>query len=164
VTSTVDKGPGASARAPGLAEVLAVPSVGRFYGRCAPGARFWTLRFVADNPVNDFVFYRLGRGPRRTVNLRPGQALTWRLRPGTFRSHEPGFRQVPGDPMTRSSAPVAYLTTTPLSIVISQGSEPRIFLIDVRIALAAAISANCAPVATHLQALTYFNGRPPLTP
>jgi hypothetical protein len=140
--------------------------VGRFYGQCAPGARLWTLRFEPDKAINDFVSFRLGRGPRRTMNLRPGQALTWLLRPGTVRSHEPGFRQVPGDPSTRSSAPVAYLTTTPLSIAISQDSEPHIFRVDARLALAAAIgdAANCAPVATELRALTYFNGGPPPTP
>ncbi len=143
-----------------------MPLVGRFEGRCAPGARWWTLRFAADKAINDFVAYRLGRGPRRTVDLRPGQAVTWRLRPGAFRSHEPGFRQVPGDPITRSSAPVAYLTTTPLSIVIGQGSEPHIFRVDARLALAAAIGdrTDCALIDSRLRVLTYFNGGQRLVP
>lgn len=155
--------PAAASRLP---EVWTVPLVGRFEGRCPPGAGRWMLRFVAGKAINDFISYRLGRGPRRTVNLRPAQALTWRLRPGTFRSHEPGFRQVPGDPTTRSSRRVAYLTTTPLRIVISQGSEPQIFRVDARLALAAAIddTTSCALIDSRLRVLTYLNGGQPQVP
>ncbi|MGH2910341.1 MAG: hypothetical protein ACRDK8_13735 [Solirubrobacteraceae bacterium] len=139
--------------------MLAVPLVGRFEGRCVPGARRWTLRFIDDTGINDFVYYRFGSGPRRKVNLRSSGTLTWRLRPGAFRSHEPA------DPLTNTSA-TTVSTTTPLSAVIIQGSEPHIFRLDVTLALASAIgdTSHCAPVASSLRALTYFNGGQPAIP
>lgn len=124
-----------------------------------PGARRWTLRFIDDTGINDFVYYRFGSGPRRKVNLRSSGTLTWRLRPGAFRSHEPA------DPLTNTSA-TTVSTTTPLSAVIIQGSEPHIFRLDVTLALASAIgdTSHCAPVASSLRALTYFNGGQPAIP
>lgn len=144
---------------PPLAEVLAVPMVGRFDGRCAPGARWWKLRFVDDTGVDDLVYSALGHGRLRRVDVRPGDALTWRLAPGAYRSHEPA------DPLTNNPE-TTVVSTLPLRLTISQGSEPHFFRIDARIALAAAIgdTTNCALVATQLRALSYFNGGQPSIP
>lgn len=143
---------------PRLAEVLSVPEVGRFFGRCAPGSPQWRLRFVNDAGADDLVISGSGK-TRRKADVRPGAALTWELTPGKFRSHEPS------DPLTNNPA-ATVLTTAPLSLVIIQGTEPHIYRIDAEIALAAAIgdTVDCAPVSTTLRALTYFNGGQPSTP
>jgi hypothetical protein len=135
--------------------VLAVPALGRFYGRCAPGEHEWTLQFVADPAANDVVIYRVGSDHTRRVSVLPRGVLTWHLRPGAFRSRQPS------DPVTRSPA-VTVLTTMPLRLEISQGTEPHTFRVAAQIALAAAIgdTTNCALVSSRLTALTYFNGGP----
>jgi hypothetical protein len=140
---------------PGLAEVLSVPAVGRFYGRCALSEHQWTLQFVADPVANDVVVYRIGGDHARRAQVPPRGVLTWHLKPGAFRSRQPS------DPLTRSPA-ATVRTTMPLSLEISQGTEPHTFRVDAQIALAAAIgdTTNCALVSSRLTALTYFNGGP----
>lgn len=51
----------------------------------------------------------------------------------------------------------------PLSILLSQGSEPYILRVDARIALAAATGDTtiCTPIDAHLSEFTYFNGGRP---
>lgn len=150
----------ASARAnrpqPEGREVLGIPSVGRFYGRCAPGARRWILRFVDDAGADDFVHYTFGRRASRWIDVRPSATLSWQLRPGAARSREPA------DPLTNHPATIVP-TTMPLDIVISQGTEPHIYRVEVHLALAAAIgdTAHCALVSSQLRAFTYFNGGAP---
>jgi hypothetical protein len=137
-------------------EVLGVPAVGRFFGRCAPGARSWTLRFVAEPGSASDEVYELGPGQRqRRIQLDPGAGITWQLRPGAFSSREPA------DPQTHTPG-ATVRTTAPLHLVIEQGTEPHTFRVDVRLALAAALgdATACAPVSSQVQALTYFNGGP----
>jgi hypothetical protein len=136
--------------------VLAVPALGRFYGRCALGEHQWTLEFVADRVADDLVTYRLGSAHQRRVDVRPQGSVTWHLRPAVFESRQPA------DPVTRSPA-TTIRTTTPLNVVITQGTEPHTFRLDAQIALAAAIgdTANCALVSSQLHAATYFNGGQP---
>jgi hypothetical protein len=140
---------------PGQSEVLSVPSLGRFYGRCALTEHEWTLEFVADPVANDLVVYRIGSGPPHRAQVPPHGALTWHLRPGAFRSRQPP------DPLTRRPASTVR-TTLPLTLQISQGTEPHTFRVDAQIALAAAIgdTTNCALVSSRLTALTYFSGGP----
>jgi hypothetical protein len=143
-------------RGPRLAEILAVPEVGRFTGRCAQGEKRWTLRFAPD-PVTatDVIVYAFGSGPRHSTALNPGQALTWQLASGAARTREPA------DPLSHHGA-TTVSTTEPLHMTISQGTEPHAFRVDVTLALASAIgdTADCAPVASTLRAETYFNGVP----
>jgi hypothetical protein len=137
-------------------EVLSIPSVGRFYGRCPFGARSWTLRFVAGPIADDDVTYRLADGPARRVDVRPRGTLTWELSPRAFRSRQPP------DPLTRSPGGVVR-TTSPLRLTINQGTEPHILRVDATIALAPALgdTADCELVASRLSALTYYNGGSP---
>ena len=71
----------------------------------------------------------------------------------------------PGDPISRSPA-ATIRTTTPLRIVISQGSEPHVYRVDAQLALAAAIgnTTDCALVASAVTTVTYFNGGAASTP
>ena len=132
-----------------------MPAVGRFFGRCPQGARSWTLRFVAEPGTASDEVYELGPRVRR-VQVDPGAAITWHLRSGAFRSREPA------DPLSHALA-ATLLTTAPLQLVIEQGTEPHIYRVDIRLALAAAIgdTADCAPVNSQIRALTYFNGTVP---
>jgi hypothetical protein len=137
--------------------VLGVPAVGRLFGRCPQGAHSWTLSFVAEPGTASDEVYELGSRTRaRRVQVDPGGAITWHLRSGAFRSREPA------DPLSHALA-ATLRTTAPLHLVIEQGTEPHIYRVDVRLALAAAIgdTAGCAPVNTQVQALTYFNGTVP---
>jgi hypothetical protein len=142
-----------------LTGVLAIPSVGEFKGRCAQGADAWTLRFVDDTGVNDRVYEERAGRLDRPVDVRPGGALTWHLVPGVRRSYEPP------DPLSNNPARTVP-STTPLTLIIEQGSEPHIFRVDATIALAAAIgdTTNCALVSSAVRALTYFTGGGPATP
>ena len=141
-----------------LTELLSVPAVGRMYGRCKPGDRRWTIEFAPSNAATDSVTYRIGSARAKTVNTGPGQrALVWRLAPGEFTSHEPS------DPTIRSLA-TTIKTTAPLSVNISQGTEPHIYRVDIRFAVAAAIgdTTDCALISTSLHATTYYpGGQPP---
>lgn len=135
--------------------MLSVPALGRFFGRCALSEHQWTLQFVATPVANDLVNYRIGSGRTQRANVPPGGVLTWHLTPGAFRSRQPS------DPLTHSPA-ATVPTTMPLTLEISQGTEPHTFRVDAQIALAAAIgdTTNCALVSSRLTALTYFNGGP----
>jgi hypothetical protein len=122
------------------------PAVGRIYGRCRPGDRRWTIEFAPDNVATDSVTYRIRAGRPRTVNTRPSRrALTWRLVPDQFNSHEPA------DPLTHFPA-TTIKTTAPVSLDITQGTEPHIYRVNVRFAVAAAIgnTSNCALISTRL--------------
>jgi hypothetical protein len=139
------------------AELLSVPAVGRIYGRCRPGDRRWTIEFAPDNVATDSVTYRIGSGRPRTVNTRPSQrALTWRLVPDQFNSHEPA------DPVSHFPA-TTIKTTAPVSLDITQGTEPHIYRVNMRFAVAAAIgdTSNCALISTRLNATTYYTGGQP---
>lgn len=134
-------------------ELLSVPAVGRIYGRCQPGDRRWTIKFVpAPNSATDSVSYRIGSARRHTLNT-VNDTLTWRLVPDQFKSHEPA------DPV--SGFPAATLkTTAPVSLDIRQGSEPHILVVHIRFAVAAAIgdTNDCALISTSLNATTYYPG------
>ncbi len=141
-----------------LAELLSVPAVGRIYGRCRPGDPRWTIEFAPSNVATDSVTYRIGSARPRTKNSGPGQqAFTWRLVPGQFTSHEPI------DPTSRSLASTIR-TTAPISLNISQGTEPHIYRVKIRFAVAATIdgTTDCALISTRLDATTYYpGGQPP---
>jgi hypothetical protein len=140
-----------------LAELISVPAVGRIYGRCRPGDRRWTIEFVASNVATDSVTYRIGSARPRTVDSGPGQqTFTWRLAPGKFTSHEPA------DPTARYLA-AAIKTTAPVSLDTTQGTEPHIFRVNIKFAVAAAIgdTPDCALIATTLTAATYYTGGQP---
>lgn len=144
------------------AELLSVPAVGRIYGRCKPGDRRWTIEFAAaPNAATDSVTYHIGSARPRTVNINPGNApLTWRLVPGQFTSHEPADPVSSFSPLTAA----AIKTTQPISIDITQGTEPHIFRVKIRLAVAAAIgdTTNCALISSTVNATTYYpGGQPP---
>src|SRR5438270_12495235 len=115
-----------------LGELLSVPAVGRIYGRCNPGDRRWTIRFINDAPATDSVTYRVGTGRSRTVRVDPSRALAWRLVPSQYTSHEPP------DPGSHFPA-TATKTTEPVTLHVSQGTEPHIYSVNIRLAVAAAI-------------------------
>lgn len=140
-----------------LAELLSVPAVGRIYGRCKPGDRRWTIELAPGNVATDSITYRIGSAQPRTVLTGQGQrALTWQLVPGRFTSHEPI------DPTSRSLA-TTIKTTAPISLSISQATEPRTYRVNVKFAVAAATdgTTHCALVATSLTAATYYSGGQP---
>ncbi|HEY1523693.1 MAG TPA: hypothetical protein VGF70_11840 [Solirubrobacteraceae bacterium] len=139
--------------------VLSLAGLGTFTGRCPRGARFWTLRFVSDNAeATDTVSYRVGRRPRRTVDINPGHALSFQLAPNAARTHEPKDRFVPpvGQPRGRSSA-TSVPTTLPLRAVIYQATESQTLQADVRITLATigGESGQCVLVGSSVRAYTY---------
>jgi hypothetical protein len=157
---------GGSATASSPDELLAVPSVGRIYGRCAPGARRWTITFTGST-ATDSVTYRIGSGRTRTLEVgegvpaaQGGPALTLELVPGQFRSHEPA------DPSVRfmPARATTLKTTKPVLLNITQGTEPHIYRVKIRLALAAAIgdTTDCALISSSLTATTYYpGGQPP---
>ena len=119
-------------------EVLSLSGLGAFEGRCPRGARSWTLRFVVRGAyATDTVSYRVGNGPRRTVNVDPGRSIAIHLVPGAVRTHEPANRFVPPVGQGRGRAgPTTVPTTAPLQALIYQGTEPQTLRADVRLALA----------------------------
>jgi hypothetical protein len=142
---------------PQLGELLSVPAVGRIYGRCKPGESRWTIKFVNDALATDEVTYRVGSGRAHSSTVNPSQTLVWNLAPGRFTSHEPA------DPVSRFPA-AAIKTTAPVSLDIAQGTEPHIYQVKVRLALAAAIgdTTNCALISSSMDARTYYpGGQPP---
>jgi hypothetical protein len=142
---------------PQRGELLSVPAVGRIYGRCNPGETRWTVTFVNDALATDGVSYRVGSGRARSSTVNPGRTLVLKLTPGRFTSHEPA------DPVSRLPA-AAIKTTAPLSLDISQGTEPHIYQVKVRLAVAAAIgdTTNCALISSSMAARTYYpGGQPP---
>ena len=107
--------------------------------------------------ATDLVTYRIGSARPRTINPGPRQqALTWRLIPGRFTSHEPA------GPISRSLA-TTIKTSAPISLNISQGTEPHIYRVNIRFAVAAADdgTTDCALISTSLDATTYYTGGQP---
>jgi hypothetical protein len=140
-------------------EVLSLAGLGTFKGRCPRGARSWTLRFVVDNAeANETVSYRVGTGPRRTVNVNPGNAVIFRLVPNATMTHEPGFVAPVGQARGRSNA-TSVPTTAPLRALIYQATEPRTLRDDVRLALSTigGESGQCVLVGSTVKAYTYPN-------
>jgi hypothetical protein len=142
-------------------EILSLSGLGIFEGRCPRGARSWTLRFVVRGAsATDTVSYRVGTGPRHTVNVDPGRALTIHLVPGATKTHEPADRFVPPVGQGRGRAgPATVPTTQPLQALIYQGTEPQTLRADVRIALAAigGETGQCVLVGSTVNAYTYPN-------
>ncbi|MGI8413592.1 MAG: hypothetical protein ACR2LV_09020 [Solirubrobacteraceae bacterium] len=140
------------------AELLSVPAVGRIYGRCKPGDRVWTIEFAAaPQTATDSVTYRIGSARPRAVETGPGrETLTWRLVPGRVTSDESADR-VSGFPAT------TIKTTQPITIDIRQATEPHVFVVRARLAVAAAIgdTTNCALVSSRVNATTYYPGGQP---
>lgn len=138
-------------------ELLSIPAVGRIYARCNPTDRRWTIRLLNDSPATDGVAYRVGSDRARDLGIEPGHALTLSLVPSQFTSHEPA------DPASRFPAQTLK-TTAPISLDIKQGTEPHIYRIKVRFAVAAAIggTTNCALISSTISAATYYpGGQPP---
>lgn len=136
-------------------EVLAVPSIGGFYGRCPRGARVWTLRFVASTTsASDTITSKIGGGPLRRAQVNPGQAATFHLITNAARARQPA------DPM--SGHPATTVTTTaPLDIHISQATEAQSLRLDVHLALTAigGETGQCALAESRVNARAYFNVR-----
>lgn len=148
---------GSGGAAPATGELLSIPAIGRIYGRCKPGDRAWTVRFVAGPTATDGVTYRIGTAHPRNVNLDPGKTLTWHLTPGQFTAREPG------DPVSHSPA-TRIKTTTPVTLSIEQGTEIHIYRVNITFSVAAAIggTTDCALVSSGLRATTYYpGGQPP---
>ena len=140
-----------------MAELLSVPVVGRIYGRCKPGDPSWTIRFIADGSATDGVTYRIGTSRSHSVGVNPGKTLTWDLVPGRFTALEPA------DPVSHFPA-TAIKTTVPMTLSISQGTEPHVYRVNLTFAIAAAIgdTDNCALISSTLRATTYYpGGQPP---
>jgi hypothetical protein len=158
VTTTVPGRPvttSSTGSTPSSDEVLAVPTVGGFYARCPQGAPIWTLRFVAADSATDAISFKLGSGPAKHASVNPGNALTFRLVPNSARTHEPASQ------LPRLSA-TTVATTPPLTIEISQGTEPQFLRVDVHLALTtiAGESGRCALAGSSLSARTYPTSAP----
>jgi hypothetical protein len=137
-------------------EVLAIPAVGGFYGRCVRGARVWTLRFVVPaGGASDVVSSQVGNGPVRRVEVNPGGAAAFHLVPGAVRTPEPADR------ISRHRA-TTVATTPPLDVRISQASEAQYVSVAVHLALATVGGATgeCVLVGSRVDARTYFSGAP----
>jgi hypothetical protein len=145
-------------------DVLSLSGLGTFEGRCPRGARSWTLRFVVDvAAATDTVSYRVGAGAVRTVNINPGNALTFHLMPDATKTHEPADRFVPPPGQGRGLAMAMVVpTTAPLQVSIYQGTEPQTLRADVRLALATigGESGQCVLVGSSVNAYTYPNSSP----
>ncbi len=141
-------------------EILSLSALGTFEGRCPRGARFWTLRFIDDGGATDTVSYRVGTGPRRTVNVDPGKPIVVKLVPNATRTHEPADRFIPpagqGRGLTRATT---VPTTASLNAVIYQATEPQTLRADIHLALTTigGESGQCVPVGSSVGAYTYPN-------
>jgi hypothetical protein len=135
-------------------EVLAVPTIGGFYGRCPRGAGAWTLRFVTPAAsASDTITSKLGSGPLRRAQVNPGQAATFRLIPNAAHARQPA------DTMSGHRA-TTLATTEPLDIHISQATESQSLRLDIHLALTAigGETGQCALADSRINARTYFNG------
>lgn len=145
-------------------EVLSLSGFGTFQGRCPRDARLWTLRFVVDAAAaTDTLSYRIGTSHRRTVNVDPGNTITFHLIPNATRTREPADRFVPPLGQGRGLANAMMVPTTqPLQVIIYQGSEPQTLRADVSLALATigGESGQCVLVGSTVGAYTYPNSRP----
>jgi hypothetical protein len=119
------------------------------------------LRFVARAAATDAVSYRIGRAPARTVEVNPGDSVTFRLASNAARTREPPDRVVPplgqGRGLTRATS---VPTTPPLQVRIYQGTEPQTLRADIRLALTTTggESGQCVLVGSTVNANTYPNG------
>jgi hypothetical protein len=93
-------------------EVLSVSGLGVFEGRCPRRARSWSLHFANVDEATDTVSYRVGTGARRTVNVDPSNAITFRLVPNAGRTHEPADRFVAPIGQGRGLANATTVPTT----------------------------------------------------
>jgi hypothetical protein len=135
-------------------EVLAVPAVGGFYGRCPRGAGAWILQFATPaSSATDTITSKIGSGPLRRAQVTPGHATTFRLTPNA------AHVRLPADPMS-GHRPTTVATTEPLDIHISQATESQSLRLDIHLALAAlgGETGQCALAASRVNARTYFNG------
>jgi hypothetical protein len=135
-------------------EVLAVPTIGGFYGRCPRGAGVWTLHFlVPATSASDTITSKIGSGALRRAQVNPGQAVTFRLIPNAAHARQPT------DPMSGHRA-TAVATTQPLDIHISQATESQSLRLDIYLALTAigGETGHCALANSRVNARTYFNG------
>jgi hypothetical protein len=143
-----------STTTPASPEVLAVPTIGGFYGRCPRGAAVWTLQFVVPaTSASDTITSKIESGPLRRAQVNPGQAATFRLIPNAAHVRQPA------DPMSGHRA-TTVPTTEPLDIHISQATESQSLRLDVHLALTAigGETGQCALAASRVNARTYFNG------
>jgi hypothetical protein len=134
-------------------EVLAVPTIGGFYGRCPRGGGVWTLQFVTPGSASDTITSKIGSGPLRRAQVNPGQAATFRLIPNAAQARQPA------DPMSGHRA-TTLATTEPLEIHISQATESQSLRLDISLALTAigGETGQCALAESRVNARTYFNG------
>lgn len=149
-----------AANSAGPEDVLTLSGLGTFEGHCPRGGASWRLRFM---PVGatETISYRVGTGVRRTVNVEPGSAVTFRLVPGAARTHEPAFVPPRGQPRGLTGARTVP-TTAPLQATIYQATEPQTLRANVRLGLTAigGESGQCVPVGTTVNAYSYPNSRP----
>jgi hypothetical protein len=133
--------------------VLSVSGIGSFHARCPRGASSWTLRFVADLATDTFS-YRVGTGPRRTVQINTGTPAVIKLVPDAARTREPPDRFVPFTAQTKAAS---VPTTLPLDALIYQATEPQTLVTDVHLALAAIGGENgqCVLVDSAVRAYAY---------
>jgi hypothetical protein len=109
-------------------DVLSLSGLGTFEGSCPRGARSWTLRFVVDIAATDTVSYRVGTRARRTVNINPGNALTFHLIPDATKTHEPADRFVPPLGQGRGLTTAMMVpTTAPLQSSSTRAPNPRLY-------------------------------------
>lgn len=158
---TVTVGSRTVANSAGLGGVLTLSGLGTFEGRCPRGGASWRLRFISVGAATETLSYRIGAGVRRTVNVQPGNAITFRLAPGAARTHEPRFVPPRGQPRGLTGARTVP-TTAPLQATIYQATEPQTLRANVHLALTAIAAENgqCGLVATTVNAYTYPNSRP----
>jgi hypothetical protein len=94
-------------------EILALSRLGTFGGVRPRVARSWTMRFVVPNDAaTDTVSYRVGTATRGTVNVNPGQAITFHLVPNAARTHEPADPFVPRPGQGRGQVMATSVPTT----------------------------------------------------
>jgi hypothetical protein len=139
-----------------LIEVLSVPEVGTVYARCDLADQRWPIAFVNDSQATDEVLERVGAGRARTAIVKPGHRLSLKLAPGRSSS------QVPAS--SRAHTPAQTIrTTAPVVLSVDQGTEPHVYRVRIRLALATALgdSSDCALVSSAVHATTYYNGGPP---
>jgi hypothetical protein len=143
-----------STRTSASSEILAVPAIGGFYGRCPRDAGVWTLQFVVPaTGASDAITSKLGSGPLRRARVNPGQAVAFRLIPNAAHARQPA------DPISGHRA-TTVATTEPLDIHISQATESQSLRLDIKLALTAigGETGQCALAESRVYARTYFNG------
>jgi hypothetical protein len=137
----------------GSDEVLAVRTLGGFYGLCPRAASVWTLRFRSPAATaTDLLTYTVGSDPVRRVEVNPGDAVSFHLIPNIARVREPA------DPTSGHPATM-IATTAPLEVQISQDTEAQLLQVDVRLALTTSggESGDCALAESWVTARTYPN-------